>query len=193
VTAGARFRRVRVPLPVLVASYLGSHALFIGVALATHALLGYTLGRIAFGRPGAGLLAGVAPDVDLLVPAAWGPPLAHRGVTHSALALGVAVAIALAATDHSTAGAVAIAYLSHLLVDATTPMGVPLASPLATEYVGIALGGHSVAGTVLLWVAAGSLLVQGENAPTVSDTLPIRLAFDDWRDRIGARTEKENE
>ncbi|MFB6087273.1 MAG: metal-dependent hydrolase [Haloarculaceae archaeon] len=65
-------------------------------------------------------------------------------------ALFVAVAV-VASRDRKTGGAVAAGYLSHSLVDATTPMGVPLASPVSSESVGVTLGGHSVGGTVVLW------------------------------------------
>lgn len=159
-------------VPPLVRSPVHSlhHAGFLVVALATHALVGYTLGAVAFDAPRTGLAAGVLPDVDLLVPAAWGVPLAHRGLTHSALAVGVAVAVAAvwsrrtidgrwsgwnAAAGRSgrIAGAVGAGYVAHLLLDATTPMGVPLAWPLSFEYVGVVLAGHSPPVTGVLWAA----------------------------------------
>jgi inner membrane protein len=137
------------------------HAGFLAAALATHALVGYTLGAVAFDAPWAGLVAGLLPDVDLLVPAAWGAPLAHRGLTHSALAVGVVVALAAGGGRRSAgtrsarrlAGAAGLGFGAHLLLDATTPMGVPLAWPLSTEYVGISLAGHSPPVTAFLWTA----------------------------------------
>ena len=140
-------------------AYPGGHAGFLAVALATHALVGYALGAVLFDRPAAGLVGGVVADVDLLVPASVGPPFAHRGVTHSALALGVATAVGLR-FGRATAGGVFVGYLSQLLVDATTPMGIPLLSPLSGTYVGVDLdpGGHSVPVTAALWVACLGLL-----------------------------------
>lgn len=137
------------------------HAGFLAVAIATHALVGYTLGVVAFDAPRAGLVAGLLPDVDLLVPAAWGAPFVHRGVTHGALAAGVAVGVAALwgrwsggdARARRIAGAAAAGYGAHLLLDATTPMGVPLAAPVSMTTVGVTLHGHSAPATALLWSA----------------------------------------
>lgn len=131
-------------------SYPGGHAVFLAAALSTHALVGYTLGAVVFDAPGAGAVGGVLADVDLLLPAAWGEPFVHRGLTHSALAAGVATALA-AAHARRTAGAVGVGYASQLLLDATTPQGIPIAYPLSTAHVGAALGGHSGHVTAVLW------------------------------------------
>lgn len=130
--------------------------LFLAVAVATHGLLGYTLGEVLFGAPRAGLVGGVAADVDLLVPSAWGP-LAHRGLTHSALAAGLAVAVA-ASRSRAVAGGVGVGYASQLLVDATTPRGIPLAAPLWPTHVAVASGGHSPEVTALLWACSLAVL-----------------------------------
>lgn len=132
-------------------AYLGSHALFLVVAIATHALVGYTLGAAIFDSPRAGLVGGVFADLDLLFPAAWNHPFVHRGITHTALAAGLAVAVA-AAHARSTAGAVGVGYASQLLMDATTGMGIPLAYPVVPDRIGWPHGGHSPSVTVLLWV-----------------------------------------
>lgn len=145
------------------------HAGFLAVALATHALVGYTLGAVAFDAPRAGLVAGLLPDVDLLVPAAWGAPLAHRGLTHSALATGIVVAVAAVwgrrsagpASARRVAGTAGLGYVAHLLLDASTPMGVPLAWPLSTDYVGLVLAGHSPPVTVFLWTVCLVVLWRG--------------------------------
>lgn len=139
--------------------YPGGHTGFLAVALATHALVGYALGTVLFARPRAGLVGGVVADVDLLVPASAGHPWVHRSLTHSALALGVAVAVG-ATWDRKTAGAVAAGYLSHLCIDATTPMGIPLLWPLAPDYLGVnlPLSGHGLPATALLWVCSLGLL-----------------------------------
>ncbi len=139
-------------------TYPGGHAGFLVVATCTHALVGYTLGSYLFERGWAGLLAAVVADVDLLVPAAWGLPLAHRGITHSALAVAVAVAVATR-RDRLTAGAVGVGYASQLLIDATTPMGIPLAYPLSSAFVGVTLHGHSPNATALLWLCCLGLLL----------------------------------
>lgn len=132
-------------------SVSAGHAAFLGVALCTHALVGYALGTALFDAPRAGLVGGVAADVDLLFPAAWGEPLVHRGVTHTALAAGVATAAA-AVHGRRVAGGVGVGYAAQLLVDATTPAGVPLAYPLSAERVAVPLGGHSPPVTAALWL-----------------------------------------
>jgi len=138
-----------------------AHAGFLVAAVATHALVGYTLGAVAFDDPRAGLVGGVFADIDLLVPAAWGGPFVHRGLTHSLLAAVFVTALA-AARGRRTAGGVGVGYASHLLVDATTPMGVPVASPLSTTHVGLDLGGHSPPATAFLWVCCLAVLWQRE-------------------------------
>jgi len=158
-----------------VATYLGSQALFLAVAIATHALVGYALGTALFDAPRAGLVGGVVADIDLLVPATWGP-LAHRGLTHSAVGLGVAVALA-AARSRQTAGAVGVGYLSQLAIDATTPRGIPLVAPLWSTHVGVSLGGHSPGGTILLWLAALTLLFLARDDPTPE---ALRTRLRDW-------------
>lgn len=134
-----------------------THAGFLVAAVCTHAVVGYTLGASLFGAPRAGLVGGVVADVDLLFPAAWGAPFVHRGITHTALAAGVAVALA-ASRGRRTAGAVGAGYASQLLIDATTPKGIPLAYPLSVGSVGVPLGGHSPAVTAVLWACCLALL-----------------------------------
>lgn len=150
--------------------YPGGHAVFLVVALATHAVVGYTLGTVLFDRPAAGLIGGIVADVDLLVPDALGFPFAHRSATHSALALGLAAAVATR-RDRASAGAVAAGYASQLLVDATTPMGIPLLYPFSETFVGIdmGLGGHSAPVTALLWLACLLALWGVRDAPVIPD------------------------
>lgn len=136
--------RVPVELPV------GDHAAFLWMAVATHALVGYTLGEILFDEPAWGLLGGVAADLDLLFPLAWQAPLVHRGLTHTALAA-VLLAVLVARWRRSAGLAVGTAYASQLAIDATTPAAVPLLYPFTTTRVGVELGGHSRPATVLLW------------------------------------------
>ena len=142
-------------------------AAFLATAFATHALVGAALGALLFDRPAVGAAAGLAADADFLFPAALGWPFVHRGISHSLPALlalaGVAAAVWYAVDglgDHRTAGAtVAVAYGSHLLIDVTTPEGIPPLSPLSDRIVYVALPttGHSPVPTLILWT--GSLWV----------------------------------
>ncbi|WP_123538593.1 metal-dependent hydrolase [Halosimplex salinum] len=138
------------------AAYLGSRALFLAVAIATHGLVGYALGAALFDAPRAGLVGGVVADADLLVPTAWGP-LAHRGLTHSVLAAVVAAGVA-ARYSHTAAGGVGVGYASQLIVDAMTPRGIPAAAPFWSTHVGVSLGGHSPEATAVLWVCSLAIL-----------------------------------
>lgn len=145
--------------PRRVSGYPGGHAGLLVVALATHAFVGYTLGRVVFDRPWTGLVGGVAADVDLLVPAWVGPPLAHRGVTHTPVAALLAVVLAyLLARDRRVAGAVALGYASQLLIDITTAQGIPVAYPLSRTHAAVPLGTHAGTGTALLWLGGVALL-----------------------------------
>ncbi|MCU4717168.1 metal-dependent hydrolase [Halapricum hydrolyticum] len=128
-------------------------AAFLAIAIATHGAVGYTLGKALFDRPIAGLLAGVAPDVDFLFPNALGWPFVHRGVTHTLLVGGLVVGF-VAYRNRRTATAVAVAYGSHLLIDTTTPKGVPHLYPLVeTNYhLGLGTTGHSPVPTAVTWV-----------------------------------------
>ncbi len=132
---------------------------FLTVAIATHAVVGYTLGAALFDRPIAGLAAGVAPDVDFLFPAALGWPFVHRGITHTLFVGGLTAGV-VAYRDRRTALAVAAAYGSHLLIDTTTPKGVPFLSPLVSTAYHLDLGttGHSLAPTIALWVCCLTVL-----------------------------------
>lgn len=143
--------------------YPGGHAGFLAVALATHAIVGYALGAALFDRGTAGLIGGVVADADLLVPDGWGFPFAHRSATHSAIALAVAAGVAAALATRSrraTAGGMAAGYASQLLVDATTPMGIPLLYPLSETFIRLDVGisGHAVPATVALWIVSVGLL-----------------------------------
>jgi len=125
---------------------------FVPVAIATHGLVGLAVGY-GFDRPVAGLLAGLAPDADFLLPAILGWPFVHRGVTHAAVAV-VAVGVTAAVlTDRRTLAALTAAYSSHLVIDITTPKGIPLVYPLLDDrlYCDIGVNGHSPAATVVFW------------------------------------------
>ena len=50
----------------LVLAPLASYPLFLGTAFATHALVGYTLGKVLFDRPFIGAAVGLFPDADFL-------------------------------------------------------------------------------------------------------------------------------
>ncbi|AGN02408.1 hypothetical protein L593_12345 [Salinarchaeum sp. Harcht-Bsk1] len=129
--------------------FFGSYHAWLAMAIGTHALVGYVLGAATFSRPTVGALGAVLADVDLLFPGPDGAPLGHRGMTHSALALGIAVAIA-SYWGRDVAGSVGIGYVSQLAIDATTPKGIPIVFPLSTENVGVAWNLHSKDATILL-------------------------------------------
>lgn len=140
---------------------------FVPIAIATHGLVGLTLGAVLFERPRAGLVGGLFPDADFLFPDGLGQAFVHRSFTHSFLLLGLVAGLA-AATGFSrgespgrrTAGAVAVAYLSHLLIDTTTPQGVQFLWPVVTEKIHLdpGIGGHAAVVTAVLWVVCPAAL-----------------------------------
>lgn len=94
-------------------------------------------------------IKGIAP---LYVPATLlHQMLGHRTLTHSFLGLGIAmviVALPLGLWLGASVGiAVACGYLSHLLLDACTPSGIPLLFPKPTRY-------HAL--PKRLWITTGS-------------------------------------
>ena len=134
---------------------------FLLIAVATHGLVGLALGFVV-DRPVAGLLAGLAPDADFLFPAVLGWPFVHRGVTHAAVALLVVVGVAVVTADRRTVGALAAAYGSHLLIDVTTPKGIPLAYPVLNErlYFDAGVHGHAPELTLLFWLVGLAVVLK---------------------------------
>lgn len=139
--------------------YPGGYAGLLVVAISTHALIGYVLGSLLFDAPRAGVVGGVAADFDLLFPAAWEWPLVHRGPTHSLFAAALATGLAFAVTrERSATAAFGVAYLSQLLVDSTTPKGIPAAWPLTDEIYHLPLNGHAPRETLAIWVVCLTVL-----------------------------------
>lgn len=136
---------------------LGSHVLWLAGAVGVHAIVGFTLGAATFDRPWAGAVAAVVADVDLFFPGPDGTPFGHRGLTHSGLALGVAVAVAYY-WGRDVAGAVAVGYASQLVVDASTPKGIPIAYPLTTQNYGIPGNLHGGVQTVAVLLGCALLI-----------------------------------
>lgn len=137
-------------------------AVYLGVAIATHGLLGYALvSALLEADPRIGAVLGVAPDVDLLFPASWGPPLAHRSLTHAPSVVIAVVVFAYGARRRpGDAALVGLPVGSHLIVDALSPMGLPLVIPLAVPSAP-PLPVHGAPATVILWGVAGLLLWGG--------------------------------
>lgn len=133
----------------------------LAAAFATHALVGAALGGLLFDRPAVGAVAGLAADADFLFPTALGWPFVHRGITHSLPALFVLAGATAAVWDavdaldrpRTAAATVVVAYGSHLLIDVTTPKGIPPLSPLSDRIAHVALPttGHSPVPTLVLW------------------------------------------
>ncbi|MFB6271103.1 MAG: metal-dependent hydrolase [Halobacterium sp.] len=140
-------------------SYPGGYAGLVAVALATHALVGYTLGALALDRPLAGTVGALAADADFLFPDALAWPFVHRGLTHSLPVAALAVAAALA-VDRRLGAAFGVGYASHLLIDTTTPTGVPWLYPLTdtSYYLDLATTGHSPVPTLVFWAGCLGLL-----------------------------------
>lgn len=149
-------------------SYPGGHAGFLAIAIATHGAVGYVLGAVLFDRPYAGAVGALAPDVDFLFPAALEWPFVHRGITHTLPAVALVVGLA-AARGRIPAKAVAAGYASHLLLDVTTPAGVPVLYPLVSErlYLDLPTTGHSPVPTVALWACCLFLAWRYHRGPRV--------------------------
>ncbi|MFC3958834.1 metal-dependent hydrolase [Halovivax cerinus] len=157
-----------------------ARAVFLAVAFATHAFLGYALVRsLTAANPRLGVLFGLLPDADFLFPAALEWPFVHRGLSHSPFALLVFVVGALVVRDRTTALAVALAYGSHLLLDSLSPAGIQWLFPLRTTW-SPGLSIHTVIDTPVLWAGCLVLLAWRTDA---LDPLLARLPVDS--DRLG--------
>lgn len=139
------------------------HRLAVLVAVLTHGVVGYTLVSLwRGGQPGAGLLGGILPDIDLLFPAGWPFPFVHRGLLHTPVAGGFVVGAILVSTRRRTDSiAVAVGFLSHLAIDTLTASGVAWLYPVTTTSYAIDLEAHAAIPGVLIWAATlGVLLVR---------------------------------
>lgn len=117
----------------------------------THALTGAAVAHAASGRAigqralVVGVVAGLLPDLDVLIRSAADPLLAiehHRGFTHSlafALAGGIAAGILLGPRGARIPAALAavLAWTSHALLDAATTYGTQLFWPFSRYRVGL--------------------------------------------------------
>lgn len=132
---------------------------FIPIAIATHGLVGLTLGLLLYERPWFGLFGGVVADGDFLFPGGLGEAFVHRSLTHSIL-VGAVVAGLAFAHHRRAGGAVAVTYASHLLIDATTPQGVQFFWPVVPEKMtlDVGVGGHAPEATLAFWVVCLGLL-----------------------------------
>lgn len=170
--------------------------LFLGVAFATHGVVGYALVH-AFTTvdPRIGFVVGVVPDADFLFPAAWGWPFVHRGITHSPVfTIAVVVGAYAIYRRREAVLAAGLPLLSHQAIDSFSPTGIAWTYPfepfartgestlsiaLSTFEVGSAAVGslpaglpvHGPAGTVVLWGIALALLLGGSRRPMSSDTV----------------------
>lgn len=164
---------------------------FLATAIATHALVGYVIGERLFDDPVAGAAGGILADADFLFPAAAGWPFVHRGLTHSLLLAVLATGSVLLArrlvggafgspgSGHDAgwarwdAGAVGLAYLSHLAMDATTPKGVPLLYPVSDYgfHLGVPTGAHAPLPTLAIWIGCLWVLYRGGTIGFASDLM----------------------
>lgn len=136
-------------------------AVFLGVACATHAVVGYALVRaLTDAPPAAGALLALVPDVDLLFPAAWSAPFVHRGITHTPVfVLAVAAAAYAVRRETAIAYAVGLAAGSHLAIDSLSPKSVMWLFPLEVR-ASPGLPVHGPVATFLLWAFAVAVVVR---------------------------------
>lgn len=138
----------------------GERVLFLVVAWASHAVVGYALVRgFTDADPRIGIVFGLLPDVDFWFPASWGWPFVHHGLTPTPLFAAAVVAGTYAIyRDRTGALAVGLAIGSHIAIDSLSPKGVPWLFPIETSpSPGIHV--HGPTATALLWAAAIGVLV----------------------------------
>lgn len=148
-------------LPTLSGIGTLGYAVYLLVAFATHAFVGYVLvATLTDARPSIGAIVGLAPDADLLFPAELGFPFVHRGITHTPLLAAACLLVGYALdADRDGLVGVGLAYGSHLLIDSLTPKGIMWLYPLSKASFNVASGGHSPLSTAVLWALFGSIYV----------------------------------
>jgi inner membrane protein len=154
-------------LPTLSGVGTLGYAVYLLVAFATHAFVGYVLAAtLTDARPAIGAVVGLAPDADFLFPAEFGFPFVHRGITHTPLLAAACLLVGYALdADRDVLAAVGLAYGSHLCIDSLTPKGIMWLYPLSETAFSTAIGGHSALPTAVLWALFGGLYVTYRRRP----------------------------
>lgn len=99
----------------------------------THMVFGLALGYVLRFPVVWAMLGSVAPDIDILFD--YGFPFTHRGVLHTPLFVGFAMAALYLATRRTAVAAGAgLGLLSHLFLDTFTYSGIMWLYPVTTEY-----------------------------------------------------------
>ncbi|MEF8807538.1 metal-dependent hydrolase [Natronomonas sp.] len=144
------------------------YAVYLLVAFATHAFVGYVLvATLTDAPPLLGAAVALAPDADFLFPAELGFPFVHRGITHTpAFAAACLLAGYALDADRDVLAAAGLVYGSHLLVDSLTPTGVMWLYPLSEASFNVATGGHSALSTAAIWALFGAIYA-GYHHPAV--------------------------
>ncbi|MEF8883437.1 MAG: metal-dependent hydrolase, partial [Halapricum sp.] len=86
-------------------------------------------------------------------------PFVHRGITHTLLV--GSLATGLVAYRYRRAGlTVGVTYASHLLIDVTTPKGIPHLYPFVEQnfHLDLWTTGHSPGPTALTWICCLGML-----------------------------------
>lgn len=164
-----------------------NHHLYLVVAFATHALVGYAVvGALTDLPRAAGVAGSLLPDVDLYLGPVLGLPVVHRGVLHTpaaALALGGGLLLGSLSFDvvrrrvgafdvpgreggafglpRRGLAAFGVGFLTHLVLDSFTSAGVMWAYPASAARVALGLPIHGAVGTAVLWAASLALLRYG--------------------------------
>lgn len=147
---------------------MNDHDLYLLRAFLTHAVVGYGVVRgLTDLPPAVGVVGTLTPDVDLYLGPVLGLPVVHRGVLHTPAALvvltgGVLLVGVLAfGSPRRIAAAFGLGFLSHLLVDSFTSVGVMWLFPASPVRVALDLPIHGAPGTVALWLASLTLVLAG--------------------------------
>ena len=137
------------------------HAVYLLGAVATHAVVGYTLARLWTAAPAvSGAVGAVVPDLDLGILLGTPLGLAHRGVVHTpAFVLVLGVALAAPARTRRFAPGVVVGGASHLLIESLTKSGIMWLFPLDTTHYGLPLGVHGFRYDALVALVCAALLL----------------------------------
>jgi inner membrane protein len=116
-------------------------------------------------------VGGILADIDVMLQ--YDFPLVHRGLLHTPFFMAVSVVFLYLIVDKPTTFAFGAGYLSHLLMDLITPVGIPLLYPLPLFFtLNLALYNNVIANLgIIAWSLLAILIYRSQT-------------FQDWIRRV---------
>lgn len=116
-------------------------------------------------------VGGILADIDVILQ--YDFPLIHRGIMHTPFFMAVTVVFLYLIVEKPTTFAFGAGYLSHLLMDMITPVGIPLLYPIPLFFtLNLAVYNNVIANLgIIAWSLLAILIYRSQN-------------FQDWVRRV---------